>query len=1055
MKKSRIPAFFLVVAAILFATLFNACGARRESGPMAADVLKDFQSPPMAFRSAPLWVWNDRVTEKQIDEQLADFKAKGIGGVFVHPRPGLITPYLSEEWLALFKHAVDVGKNLGMKVWIYDENSYPSGFGGGHVPAAMPDAVRTGLRMTKVAALPGSFPVEPEIVLRKSGDGFEDITARRKTEIFGPGEYYIFDLNRQSPNPWYGGFTYVDLMRPDVTAKFLEVTMEPYRRVFGSEFGGVVPGVFQDEAEISPAGGAGMKVVNWTPRLFETFTAKWKYDLRPYLPSLFDDVGDAGRVRHDYYATLLDLFVEGWAKPYFEYCEKYGLAFTGHYWEHEWPRPVVNPDNLAFAAWSHMPGIDILMNDFTQDVQAQFGNARAVKEIRSAANQTARTRTMSETYGAGGWDLTFFDQKRIADWQYALGVNFVNQHLSYVTLMGARKRDHPQSFSYHEPWWPYYGLLGDYLGRLSVAMSAGRQDNRVLVLEPTTTAWMAYAPSGDRARLASIGKDFQDFVNGLEEAQIEYDLGSEDTLKNHGRVDGRTFRVGPQAYQLVVLPPGMANVEKSTAQFLEDFLTRGGRVLSYGNPPEFVDGRPDARLKQKAAASAKTWTILAAGSGLEKILEIIPPELSFSVKASPPGSRPLLFHHRRSLADADLVFLANTDPQASVSGSISAAKAVSCESWDALTGRTAAYPAAKKAGRLVVDFDLQPGGSLLLCLKTSKGGKAGAAVIRDWTEVVTDPSVIRRLEPNALTLDYCDLTIGRRTEKDLYFYDAQLKTFKAHGLARNPWDSAVQYKTNILDLDKFAPDSGFEASFHFEIAPGTDPASIEAVVERPQLFKVFVNGRAVDPLPDRWWLDKAFGVYAVGPSLVPGRNTIVLKASPFTIHTELEPIYLRGDFGLRAVPKGFRIEPASPLVLKGWKMQGMPFYGHNVSYAKVLTVPADPSTPTRYAVELGSWLGSVAEVRVNGKSAGLIAFAPYRLEITDVLTAGENRIEVVVCGTLKNTLGPFHNNPPLGRAWPGSFQQGAKGGFPSGAAYHQVDYGLFEDFKILRSFTVL
>jgi hypothetical protein len=385
-----------------------------------------------------------------------------------------------------------------------------------------------------------------------------------------------------------------------------------------------------------------------------------------------------------------------------------------------------------------MPGIDILMNDFTQDVQAQFGNARAVKEIRSAANQTGRTRTMSETYGAGGWDLTFFDQKRIADWQYALGVNFVNQHLSYVTLMGARKRDHPQSFSYHEPWWPYYGLLGDYLGRLSVAMSAGRQDNRVLVIEPTTTAWMAYAPSGDRVRMDAIGKDFQDFVNGLEEAQIEYDLGSEDTLKNHGRVDGRTLRVGPQAYQLVVLPPGMANVEKSTAQFLEDFLTRGGRVLSYGNPPEFVDGRPDARMKQNADASAKNWTSVAAGSSPKQILEIVPPELSFSVKAAPSGSRPLLFHHRRSLADADLVFLANTDPQASVSGSISAAKAVSCESWDALTGRTAAYPAAKKAGRLVVDFDLQPGGSLLLCLKTARDGTAETAVKRDWTEVVTD-----------------------------------------------------------------------------------------------------------------------------------------------------------------------------------------------------------------------------------------------------------------------------------------------------------------------------
>jgi hypothetical protein len=65
------------------------------------------------------------------------------------------------------------------------------------------------------------------------------------------------------------------------------------------------------------------------------------------------------------------------------------------------------------------------------------------------------------------------------------------------------------------------------------------------------------------------------------------------------------------------------------------------------------------------------------------------------------------------------------------------------------------------------------------------------------------------------------------------------------------------------------------------------------------------------------------------------------------------------------------------------------------------------------------------------------------------LKAGQaNEVEVRVFGTLKNALGPFHNNPPLGRAWPGSFQQGAKGGRPAGQAYSVVDYGLFEDFKI-------
>src|SRR4030042_1816397 len=132
-------------------------------------------------------------------------------------------------------------------------------------------------------------------------------------------------------------------------------------------------------------------------------------------------------------------------------------------------------------AHSHMPGIDCLMNQWQTGPHDQFGNARPPKEIRSVANQLGRARTMSETYGAGGWDLSCINQKRIADWEFALGVNFINQHLSYVTIMGARKRDHPQSFSYHEPWWNDYHASASYFSRLSLTMSSGQQVNDVLV----------------------------------------------------------------------------------------------------------------------------------------------------------------------------------------------------------------------------------------------------------------------------------------------------------------------------------------------------------------------------------------------------------------------------------------------------------------------------------------------------------------------------------------------------------------------------------------------
>ena len=128
----------------------------------------------------------------------------------------------------------------------------------------------------------------------------------------------MFDLKGNDPSPWFGGFNYVDLMRPEITAKFLEITLDAYKRAIGSDFGTTVPGTFQDEAEISPV--AGPDVVDYTPALFTRFQKKWGYDLKPNLPSLFEETGEWKKIRHNYYSTLLDLFIDGWAKPYSDYC---------------------------------------------------------------------------------------------------------------------------------------------------------------------------------------------------------------------------------------------------------------------------------------------------------------------------------------------------------------------------------------------------------------------------------------------------------------------------------------------------------------------------------------------------------------------------------------------------------------------------------------------------------------------------------------------------------------------------------------------------------------
>src|SRR3972149_11151711 len=136
----------------------------------AADMfLEEFHNPPAWYHSAPLWVWNDDITEQHIEHQLEMLRSQEVLQAFVHPRPGLITPYLSERWLDLYEFAVKTAKEKGMLLHIYDENSYPSGFAGGRVYDEHPEWGGKGIVMEEVAALPDPLSEDVLAVSRREG----------------------------------------------------------------------------------------------------------------------------------------------------------------------------------------------------------------------------------------------------------------------------------------------------------------------------------------------------------------------------------------------------------------------------------------------------------------------------------------------------------------------------------------------------------------------------------------------------------------------------------------------------------------------------------------------------------------------------------------------------------------------------------------------------------------------------------------------------------------------------------------------------------------------
>jgi hypothetical protein len=415
----------------------------------------------------------------------------------------------------------------------------------------------------------------------------------------------------------------------------------------------------------------------------------------------------------------------------------------------------------------------------------------------------------------------------------------------------------------------------------------------------------------------------------------------------------------------------------------------------------------------------------------------------------------ILFHHRRQIEDGQFLFLVNTSIEASSSGRIETSMG-GVEQWHLDTGETGPYPFRRSKGGARIRFELPPCGSLLLFLtqearKPLRPKSKETATIRPQGEFD-----IRRVQDNVLTLDYVDVTAGGQMKKDIYFYRASQFVFAQNGVERNPWDSAVQFRDELITT-KFPAQSGFEAAYHFTI-DGEVPDPLHVVIERPDLYSISCNGKAVVPVKGQWWLDKAFGKIDITDAARQGENIVTLKASPMTIYHELEPAYLLGDFTLKATDGGFAVESEndSALSLGEWNKQGHPFYAADVAYSQnfVISAPAGRyvSAPAgRYVVQLPDWYGSVAEVLINGRSSGFVAYQPWEIDVTDVIVPGLNRISVVVTGTLKNMLGPHHAGAGLGAAWPNMFHRAPESGPPPGDRYRTVGYGLFEPFVLKQT----
>ena len=417
-------------------------------------------------------------------------------------------------------------------------------------------------------------------------------------------------------------------------------------------------------------------------------------------------------------------------------------------------------------------------------------------------------------------------------------------------------------------------------------------------------------------------------------------------------------------------------------------------------------------------------------------------EPDFTVNINRAGGQ--LFHHRRRMQDGQVIFFSNFSLD-SISAAEVSVTGASVEEMSAETGKVLPIAYKRSGDKVSFPIKLYPAGSYMVYVFKDKNvDPAPASEKLILVPVEGTKTEISCLGPNIYNQDYLKLKIGDGPETEMYFKNASDSIYKHFGFDEgNPWFRSSQFKTEFLDRDKnFKKGDRFEVAYNFEVGGGMDLKGMKLVVERPGLYTVSLNGTSIQPVEGETWLDPDFNVFNVEKLLKKGRNEVRLVADPFSVNCEIEPVYLLGNFGLESTSHGWRMIAPRPLAFGSWKSQGMPFYGQSVRYSKKVLV----DNAGKFEIILPNWFGTVAAVNINGEEIGIIQAKPYTFTVQ--LNRGENNIDVIVIGSLRNTLGPHHVTVPNGVSGrPINFITAPRTE-PEGNSYSVIDYGLMEDFKV-------
>lgn len=974
-----------------------------------------------------LWIWNLSITKEEMISQLNALLSQGFGGIIVRPGREMVPLYLSEEFFGLFRIVLEQAHAHGVGIRIADDFSMPWS---GCFSSLLDQNPRLRARHL----------VLEESSLRRSGETFEYTAENPRDTIVlaarvknlqvslsevknlplaadkslvwkAPrGEWRIFVFRKQFVNDIGGGYL-PNVYNTRTAQLYILNVLNVFKKRFSKYIGSTLKGFLTEMPAYRPADGA----IPWDDDLVVKFRTKYKKDILKYLPVLFHDAPQAGRIRNQIFSYLDQSMYERFALP-LESCAKKSRMTQWVLCPERTIQPADHP--LVDGDFHTDRGLSSVGLQNLDGTEENYPLLRAMADCNAKEYRRGTIAVVGRTRNGSAAMLQSLKNEILMS--LLAGASPIIIDGCFFTLDQRSYLKTPHNPVWYRNLGDLFKPLCDYAARLHEVLRKVTFSRPIALFSPAPAIRANYTPSA--AETAQTGKELvQKTVNALIRQNRDFDILSEEylvrcTVKTGG-VFGRSDRKGKSVYHALVVPYAPL-ISRSLLVFLEKLVIKHGTVIFVNEAPKgtFEDGiiTSVGRRIEKLLNPKKSKSRVVVFDDMERSFGEIPSRIK--ITAHEHETPDLLCADGRG-EGCSYYCVHNRSDRQEYMVRIEVPYEKRFVSVDCASAQIVDIPEVQREGGLSrFSIRLMPqrtlviiGSSSSIAAQSTRPGKGAispfTALQRNYRVVLKNQWMFEAQTPNALPLSNWNLRIGLSRERGgfshLYESVFQVSTLPAecyfvvpdlnrsYAIMRGA-ESLIEISVNGMRVDRPVVPATASPSPDVQGASVPPAEAVSFIVPPKQMDLRFLFGTPAT-------------LFNVKNLLVKGFNRIAIRTSSLVLDPQalLYPPLLLGPFSIVRGQSGWVIEKANATVgADSWTKYGFPYLSGVGVYRQLFEVPHQYNRLILRVLHVSG----TTDIRINGKQVGKFLWQPIEADITHFCESKRNELVIAVANTIDNIV---------------------------------------------------